>query len=304
MKIPFLFLFALPVLGHTQADSARPTLPVDTAVAAMPVKKTKPFHFVTNVPNDLGKTSVQPFSKKNLKTTVILGAASAVLILSDQAIYDGVRNFSDHIHLQPDESNKILLSIKSGEKETVLLKVPKNLNTAFYTLGQGFTSLLLAGGLAIDGVLAKRPASLQTASDLTESFIALGVSTQLLKYATGRETPSDATQRNGAFRPFPSYSDFQNNKPKYDAFPSGHLSTLMATITILADNYPNKKWIRPVGYSLMGLSAFSMVNNGVHWAGDYPLAIGIGYLTAKIITQRHQIFVKQPKPIINIKNKV
>jgi hypothetical protein len=293
--------FLLPLLSYGQPKDSTVSVAADTAA---PLPKKKKFAFITNLPSDLGKTVTVPFNRKSIKTTAILGAVSAAIILVDQDIYNGVRNFSDNIHLHPEESNKVLWSIKSGDKETVLFKVPENLNTAFYTLGQGFTSLLLAGGLAIDGVISKHPQSLQTASDLTESFIALGVSTQFLKYATGRENPAVFTQRNGRWRPFPSYGDFQNDKPKYDAFPSGHLATLMATITILADNYPNKKWIKPVGYSLMTLSAFSMINNGVHWAGDYPIGIGIGYLTAKIITKRHTLLAKKTPVLIDVKNKI
>ena len=301
MKTNFILgCFLLPLLSYGQVDSTVHVYADTTAT----VQKPKKFAFITNVPSDLGKTVTVPFSKKNIKTTAILGAVSAAVIFFDQDIYNGVRNFSDNIHLQPEESNKILWSIKSGEQETVLLKVPRNLNTTFYTLGQGFTSLLLAGGLAIDGVIGKHPQSLQTASDLTESFISLGISTQFLKYATGRENPAVFTQRNGRWRPFPSYGDFQNDKSKYDAFPSGHLATLMATITILADNYPNKKWIKPIGYSLMTLSAFSMVNNGVHWAGDYPIGIGIGYLTAKIITKRHALLTKKTPVLIDVKSKI
>lgn len=289
-------LLSLPTIAQTSDEVPG----IDSMVVPT---KPKKFSFITQVPNDLAKTFTVPFQRKSLKTTAWLAAATTVLILADQSIYDGVRNVSDQIGLQPNESNKILWSIKSGDKETVLLKVPKNLNTAFYTLGQGFTTLLLAGGFALDGAIAKRPQSLQTASDLTESFITLGVSTQFIKYATGRENPAVATVRNGRFRPFAAYSDFQQNKPQYDAIPSGHMATLMATITILAENYPNNKWIKPVGYTLMALSGISMINNGVHWAGDYPLGIGIGYLTGKIITGRHKWMHKTPRRMININNK-
>ena len=32
----------------------------------------------------------------------------------------------------------------------------------------------------------------------------------------------------------------------------------------------------------MGLLGYSMLNNGVHWASDYPIGIAIGYAFAKI----------------------
>ncbi len=74
----------------------------------------------------------------------------------------------------------------------------------------------------------------------------------------------------------------------YDAFPSGHIATMMSVVTILADNYPEKRYIRPVGYSLMGLVGFAMLNNQVHWASDYPLAIALGYVCAKQVEKRNR----------------
>ena len=74
--------------------------------------------------------------------------------------------------------------------------------------------------------------------------------------------------------------------PKHDAFSSGHITTMMTTVSVLAMNYPNKKYIRPVGYSLMGIVGFQMMNNGVHWFTDYPLAVAMGYGIAKVVTSR------------------
>jgi hypothetical protein len=65
----------------------------------------------------------------------------------------------------------------------------------------------------------------------------------------------------------------------------------MATVTIIADNYPEKRYIRPLGYSLMALLGYSMINNGVHWLSDYPLGIALGYGFAKVITNRNRAAV-------------
>lgn len=256
----------------------------------------KPFSFITNVPKDIIQISVSSFGKRNFKNIGLIIATSTVLILADKKIYNAVRKFSDNINLHPEEENKTLWSIKTGNKETVLLKVPKNLNTGLYNIGQGYVTMLIAAGFYVQGKISKNYTSLQTASDLTESFITLGLTTQLLKYATGRENPGINGDNWNAWHPFPSLSSFQNNKSRYDAFPSGHLSTLMAAVTILANNYPNRKWIKPVGYTLVALCGFSMINNSVHWAGDYPLAIGLGYLTGTIITSRHKQKIKKSIP--------
>ena len=103
------------------------------------------------------------------------------------------------------------------------------------------------------------------------------------------------TAPGGKWRPFPSLGEYQKNTPNYDAFPSGHLATMMTTVTVLADDYPEKKWIKPLGYTLIGLTGFAMMNTEVHWAGDYPLALAVGYLNGKIITGRH----KHPKKPFN-----
>ena len=65
----------------------------------------------------------------------------------------------------------------------------------------------------------------------------------------------------------------------------------MSTVTILALNYPEKRYIKPVGYSLIGLVGLAMINNNVHWASDYPMAIALGYLCAKQVVKRNRKIV-------------
>ncbi len=287
------YAIAIFLLATSHYANAQNKIVADSKVDSSYSKKNisdKPraFSFITNLPYDFFQIPKQSFNKHNLKNLLLIAGTTGALIIADQSIYNGVRKFSDNIHLHPEERNKIIWSIKKGNKETVLLKVPKNLNTAFYNMGQGFTTLLIASGFFIQGKISKKYVSLQTALDLTESFIALGLVSQLLKYSSGRETPGKSTAHGGRWHPFPSISAFQKNKSSYDAFPSGHLSTLMAAVTILANNYPKNKLIKPIGYGLLALSGFAMINNGVHWAGDYPLAIGLGYLTGNIISLRHK----------------
>ena len=95
---------------------------------------------------------------------------------------------------------------------------------------------------------------------------------------SGRESPFAATQPGGVWHPFPNLKTYQESVSSHDAFPSGHIGTMMATTVVIAANYPEKKWIKPVGYTMMSLVGLAMINNGVHWASDYPLAIGLGYV--------------------------
>ena len=103
-----------------------------------------------------------------------------------------------------------------------------------------------------------------------------------MKHITGRESPYVSTVPGGVWRFFPNQIEYANKVPHFDAYPSGHLATAMATVTVIAENYPEYRYIKPLGYSLMGLLSFAMVNNGVHWVSDYPLALALGYTFGKI----------------------
>lgn len=249
-------------------------------------KKPKHFAFITNIPKDLYGFTKNSFRKKNYKDLAIIAGTTAFLFFADQVITNTVQsNFRD-AGIHATENYSPIVQINIGGKATNLGKLPHNINTFFYNLGQGSSTMLLAGGFYIMGKIKKDNRALQTASQLTEAFIALGLSTQVIKYATGRENPSDATVTRGRWRPFPSWSDFQNNKPKYDAFPSGHLATFVSTVTIIGENYPHIKWIKPVGYTIAGLIGLSMINNGVHWASDFPLGFALGYGFGKFISKK------------------
>jgi membrane-associated phospholipid phosphatase len=281
MGVSMLSLIA--IVCFSQQDTI-PVVKPDSIGTVQVYQRPKSWGFITHVPDDLWQIAKSPFKKENLQGVVAVALSTAILIPLDQPLLDGVKNFSTNIHLHAETDYHVL--VRSGN--TKILKIPKNFNTALYQVGEGGTSMMLAGGLFIYGKLNKDYRALQTASDITETFITMGITTQLLKRSFGRQSPFMSTQRGGAWHPFPSLHDYQTNTSNYDAFPSGHLATMMATVTVLAFNYPEKKWIKPVGYSLIGLSGWAMMNTDVHWISDYPLALALGYISAKITCLRHK----------------
>lgn len=251
-------------------------------------QKPKLFSFLTKLPKDAAGIATATFKRKSIKPLLLIAGTTALLMLNDEYISKRVSSFSNTIHLRPEEGYKDIFSIKAGNTSISLLKAPQNINTALYQFGQGFPSLLIAGGLFIYGKIHNNYRAISTASQLTEVFISMGVGTQLLKRITGRQSPSETTDLDGHWHPFPSFKKFQNHTPAYDAFPSGHLATLISTVTVLADNYPEIKWIKPAGYSVIVLVGYSMINNRVHWASDYPLALALGYLCAKQVVKNNR----------------
>jgi hypothetical protein len=51
---------------------------------------------------------------------------------------------------------------------------------------------------------------------------------------------------------------------------------------VISENYPDNKWVKPVGYTLTTLVGLGMLNNGIHWLSDYPLGLFIGYYFGKL----------------------
>jgi PAP2 superfamily len=291
IKFHFVFLFLSPFIIKAQTvDSSAKEIPVNYfSVTRVTYKKLRPFSFLTNIPADVAGFTKQSFKKENFSNLYLIATATTFLYIADQSITNTVHDKFEDNNIVSSENFSPFIKVNIGGKPTNIGKVPKNINTAFYDLGQGSSAMFMAAGFYLMGKIKKDNRALQTASELTEAFLALGLGTQVIKYATGRENPSDATVTRGRWRPFPSWKNFQNNKTKYDAFPSGHLATFVSAVTIIGENYPEKKWIRPVGYSIAGLCGLAMINNGVHWASDFPLGFALGYGFGKFISKKNKV---------------
>jgi len=258
--------------------------------------RPKPFQFAKNVPSDIYLMGKTAFSKKGLPKLGLILAGSAALVLVDQHVTDATQQFGRYIHLDAERKSKTVLEFNIGGFKVNAMEIPDNLNSTFYYLGEGWGSMLIAGGLYGYGLIASDYRALQTTSQITESIFALGLTTQFLKRITGRQSPFRAMEMQnpvpgGDWHPFPNPAKYQKKVSNFDAFPSGHLATAMATLTVLASNYPDNKYIKPVGYSLIGILGFSMLNNGVHWISDYPLGIAIGYTCGKIVSGRGHVVI-------------
>jgi membrane-associated phospholipid phosphatase len=285
LAIPFTsFAQKKPVIVYSKdSDLVKASSILQQSYQPYLFSKPRPFTFLTRVPGDLFEIIRSPFQKGSLQTMGIIAGSTALLLPFDQTLMNRIGHTSERIGLEPEvEYDKVF---RIGYK--TMFKWPDNLNSAFYQLGEGTTTMEIAGLFFIYGKIEQDNRASQTASDLIESYLSMGITVQTLKRITGRQAPFKATIPGGRWQPFPPFLKYQHYTTNYDAFPSGHLATMMATVTVLAENYPEKKWIRPIGYLLTGLTGWSMMNNKVHWASDFPLGLGIGYLAGKISYRQH-----------------
>jgi hypothetical protein len=240
-------------------------------------QKPKFFDFITKLPRTFGIAGSSFMKTDNLIWFGASVGATATLIPFDQKITDNGREFGEQIGFNEDHTYGGPLKL-----------YPKDINSGIYRLGNGFTAIFVGAGLLTYGLMKNNYRAIHTSSEIVEGLIASGIIVQPLKRITGRESPFIAEKNGhpgGAWNPFPSFKAYAKDTPNYDAMPSGHLTTLMTTVMILSENYKEIKWIKPVGFGLMGLMGFEMIQSKVHWVSDYPIAIFMGYIIGKSIVK-------------------
>jgi hypothetical protein len=173
---------------------------------------------------------------------------------------------------------------------TNLFRGPTDIGSTLYFIGDGWTQIAISSAFLVSGAINNDNRALQTGNQIIHGMLMETIPNQLIKRTTGRESPNRRTKERGAWRPFPSISEYNKDQSKYDAVPSGHIMTATMTMTVIDSNYPEyRKIIRPVGFTLITLLGLQMINNSVHWASDYPLGIGMGYVYGKVVSRQGRI---------------
>ncbi len=256
------------------------------------------YEMVTNLPKDFMDTNRDYVAKDHAWYLAgSIGATVAFLPL-DQYLVDESRNFAQSIGLS---------QFNSYGNFGPLNNIPKNIGAALYLIGNGTTVILMSAGLLTYAMFKNDYRAYATASGLMESIALSGIYVQAIKRITGRESPFIARANGnpgGDWNPFPSFVAYAKFTPKYDAVPSGHLATIMSALTVVTTNYPNAKWIKPVGYSALGIMCFQMMQSQVHWFSDYPIALLIGYFTGKNIAKNRFIEKKDGQASLDKKYKI
>ncbi len=268
----------LAALAGAGAEEPRPsTSPVQgQVIQGYLYPKPGPVTFIKRLPGDLKDYTKGIFRKEALPAWAWVGLTTGILLAADQRLVDKAYDLGDQLGLSHSSGQRTYGSLKTPLGD-LKFQFPHDFGSALYFIGDGYTHFTLAAGFLSYGAAKSDNRALQTSSQIAESVFASGAVVQLLKHITGRESPFVATVPGGRWRFFPNQVDYSRNVPRYDAFPAGHISASMATLTVISHNYPEYRWIRPLGYTLIGLLSFQMMNNGVHWASDYPLGFALGY---------------------------
>jgi hypothetical protein len=232
--------------------------------------------FVTNTPSNMFGVVSHSFSSDNLPVLGYISALTAALVITDSRTHSAVKTFF--------KNNKQL----------------SNYTKYGVDIGDGRINFAIGSLFALYGLTFSDNRALRTGLQCTEALISNGIMVQFLKRITGRESPGSSSSKSGTWRLFPNVNKYQKNQPKYYSFPSGHLSTAMATLTVIAQNYPESIYVKPVGYSLVGLLGIGLVSKDMHWFSDFPLAYALGYEVGKIITSRNSSMEERKESSNNV----
>jgi len=147
----------------------------------------------------------------------------------------------------------------------------------FEPFGNGAFTIPALAAFYIFGHFDENEKARRTALIATESFLITGLYTTVLKVTFGRHRPSTGD----------SSTSFDGFTTDHNSFPSGHTSTAFAIATVVANEYEDTPYIKPISYGLATLTGLSRMNDEKHWASDVFFGAALGYFTSKTLLRLH-----------------
>ena len=251
-------------------------------------ERIKPLDVITEIPQTAWDTLKFAFRRDSVPVWAGLIGSTAVLYQYDEDIWKWSSAQGRRWNIGNEDHTKTIIEVGPYP----LLRLPSDTGSALYFLGDGWTHFGISLGFTGVGYFADNTRAWNTGLEIFHGMMVSTIFNQALKRTTGHETPSQHTERRGRWRPFPDTPTYSQNTAKYDAFPTGHLMTATLMFTTVRLNYPEySAYIWPVQILWSAALGFQMINNGVHWASDYPLGIAMGWAVAKMtykMGERHK----------------
>jgi len=285
--LPLFFIFILSKAGISQVDFKLDSILFSNSNSLYKISETESYLFkkpstwehFSHFPGDIAAYTTDNFRIDNVGNIVGMTMLTLFLVGIDQELVDGAKKIGKKLGIKGERNIKNVAWIG-----TFPIQMPTDFSSGLYFIGDGWTHATIMTGFFTYGYFGDDNRALRTASQIAQGLLTVTFTTQLLKHLTGRESPYKATKPRGKWDFFPNQFEYHKNVPSFDAFPSGHLASAMMVFTIVTENYPEYTFIKPLGYTLLSILSFQMLNNGVHWASDYPLALAIGYGFGKLAT--------------------
>jgi membrane-associated phospholipid phosphatase len=226
-------------------------------------KKDEPFFKC--IVKDEGHILSSPFriKGKDLFIWGSVGLITVILIHNDERIYKNIKDYQEKHSWVDDISPKIT------------------------KLGLGEYNLGIAGAFYLGGLVLKDPRAKETARLVLMTYIHTGVVAQIGKHIFGRQRPSWDNGIDHWAGPSGFFKRYKSGQiSHYDAFPSGHMLSIMGTATVVSEMYKHTIYVPIISYTLAGLCGLSRVTEDTHWISDVFISAVLGYAIGKYIVKR------------------
>lgn len=233
---------------------------------------------LTEIPATSLRGLEMSFSKKSIPWWAGVIGSTLILLNNDEVILENWQREGRAAGWGNEDKTRAVLS--AGEID--ILRLPTDFSSFMYFLGDGWMHGGIAAGFLLNGHYNDNVRAYNTGVRIAHGMAVSTIFNQILKRSFGRESPYVKTEPFGKWSPFPSLAEYQARTAKYDAMPSGHVMTATLVFTIINDAYPEySNYVIPLEVLWISALSYQMVNNGVHWASDYPLGIAMGYVFGK-----------------------
>jgi membrane-associated phospholipid phosphatase len=149
--------------------------------------------------------------------------------------------------------------------------------------GQAEVYATIGLGVLTTGLIARdrevRDAGIRISSSLAMTAVVVTVG----KFVAGRSRPSRSNSDADDFSPFSGHT----------SAPSGHSAMAFALATSLGEELHNR-WASAGLYTIAAATAWSRVNDNVHWFSDVVAGAAVGIVSAKFINGKLSIFGIRP----------
>ena len=284
---PLRLILALSCLIIWQGLSTATAAPDDHVVPTVSTSGAGSFEYPKRLMTDY-TAHLDNLLNYDWLTYAAVVTGTLALMPYDQSMVDGSREYAVRHKFKKNGSPYGSLGQWHLMGKSVDFSYPKNMLALFWYMGDGLFSLQLAAGFTGYGFFASDLRGSATAVQIFDSLLVTSLTIIPIKMATGRESPQRSSVNGGRWHGYPGLKNYINNQSRFYAFPSGHVATAVSTLTVIAENYPEKSWIIPVGSPVVGLLMYSLMNVGSHWPSDFPLAVLIGYTAAHTVVANHK----------------
>ncbi len=148
-----------------------------------------------------------------------------------------------------------------------------DISKAFAAVGGYAPVLSLPGGLILTGVITKNDRLRETGTLQYEALASSAIIYLAASRMAGRNKPNNESKGRGEF--------FEGGS----SFPSGHSQTTWALASVAAHQYPEKKWVPILGYTIATVISASRVTQGTHFPSDVFAGALTGYLIGKYVVK-------------------